>query len=183
MLRWLFRKKLDDFDREYGYDSSYVREIVDTDLDAAWRFSKVMGLTTYRKGVPAAPLCAAGLASTLAEDCGPCTQLGVTMAEREGVPPAVIRAILDGDTHAMPEDVSLAYRFAQAVLRHDADADSLREQVVSHWGKKGLISLGYAITMGRFFPTLKYALGHARACTRVKVGNEDVKVHEHLKVV
>jgi hypothetical protein len=105
------------------------------------------------------------------------------MAEREGVPPAVIRAILDGDTHAMPEDVSLAYRFAQAVLRHDADADSLREQVVSHWGKKGLISLGYAITMGRFFPTLKYALGHARACTRVKVGNEDVKVHEHLKVV
>jgi hypothetical protein len=183
MLRWLFRKKLDDFDREYGYDSSYVREIVDTDLDAAWRFSKVMGLTTYRKGIPASPLYAAGLVSTLAEDCGPGIQLGVTMAEREGVPPAVIRAILDGDTHAMTEDVLLAYRFAQTVLRHDAEADSLREQVVAKWGKKGLISLGFAVTMGRFFPTLKYALGHGRSCARVKVGNEVVAVHEQQRVV
>jgi hypothetical protein len=183
MLRWLFRKQIDAFDREYGYDSSYVREIIDADLDAAWRFSKVMGLTKYRKGIPAAPLCAAGLVGTLAEDCGPCTQLGVTLAEKEGVSPAVIRAILNGDTHAMPEDVSLAYRFAQATLRHDPEADSLREQVVATWGKKGLISIGFALTMARFFPTLKYALGHGQSCVRVKVGNEEVPVHEHVRVV
>ena len=28
MLKWLFKKQLDAFDRDYGYDSSYVREIL-----------------------------------------------------------------------------------------------------------------------------------------------------------
>ena len=33
MLRWLFRKQIDAFDRTHGYDSAYVREILDADLD------------------------------------------------------------------------------------------------------------------------------------------------------
>ena len=183
MLKWLFRKQIDAFDRTYGYDSAYVREILDADIDAAIRFSKVMGLTKYRKGVPTDAWCAAGLVGTLAEDCGPCTQLGVTMAEREGVSQAVLRAILDGDTHAMPENVLLAFRFAQAVLRHDPEADTLRERVVATWGEKGLISLGFALTMARFFPTLKYALGHGKSCQRIKVGNAEVTIHNHPQMV
>src|SRR6516165_11224433 len=74
MLKWLFKRQLDAFDREYGYDSSYVREILSADLDAAIKFSKVMGLARYRKRVPADVRCAAGLVGTMAEDCGPCTQ-------------------------------------------------------------------------------------------------------------
>ena len=170
MLKWLFRKRLDAFDRDFGYDSGYVREILDADLGAAIRFSKVMGLTRYRKGVPPDACCAAGLVGTMAEDCGPCTQLGVTMAEREGVAPEVLRAVLGGDTRAMSEEVLLAYKFAHAVLAHDPEADPLRERIVEKWGEKGLISLAFAITMARFFPTLKYAMGHGQACTRVKVG-------------
>ena len=124
MLKWLFKKWLDAFDRDYGYDSSYVREIIAADLDAAIRFARVMGLTKYRKGVPAEACFAAGLVGTMAEDCGPCTQLGVTMAERDGVAPEVIRAIVEGNTQAMSEDVLLAYRFAHAVLAHDPEADA-----------------------------------------------------------
>jgi hypothetical protein len=183
MLKWFFRKQLDAFDRAHGYDSGYVREILDADLDAAIRLSKVMSLTKYRKGIPAAPLYAANLVGTMAEDCGPCTQLVVTMAEKEGVRRETLQAILDGDTHAMPEDVLLAYRFAHAALRHDHEADNLRERVAATWGQKGLISLGFAITMARFFPTLKYALGHGRACTRVKVGNAEVTVNHQPQPV
>jgi hypothetical protein len=177
MRKWLFRKQIDAFDRNYGYDSSYVREIISADLDAAIRFSKVMGLTKYRKGVPADACYAAGLVGTLAEDCGPCTQLGVTMAEREGVAPEVIRAILTGNTQAMSEEVLLAYRFGHAVLAHDPEANPLRERIVAKWGEKGLISLGFALTMARFFPTLKYAMGHGQACSRVKVGGTPVAVN------
>ena len=43
MLKWLFKRQIAAFDRDYGYDSSYVREIISADLDAAIRFSKVMG--------------------------------------------------------------------------------------------------------------------------------------------
>ena len=177
MLKWLFKKQIDAFDRDYGYDSSYVREIISADLDAAIKFSKVMGLTKYRKGVPADVCYAAGLVASMAEDCGPCTQLGVTMAEREGVAPEVIRAILTGNTQAMSEDVLVAYRFAHAVLAHNPEADLLREQIVAKWGKKGLISLAFALTMARFFPTLKYAMGHGQACSRITVGGTPVAVN------
>jgi hypothetical protein len=176
MLKWLFKRRMDAFDREYGYDSSYVREIISTDLDAAIKFSKVLGLTKYRKCAPADACYAAGLVGTVAEDCGPCTQLGVTMAERAGVAPEVIRAVLTGNTQAMPADVLLAYRFAHAVLAHDPEADVMRDQIVAKWGKKGLISLGFALTMSRFFPTLKYAMGHGQACSRIKVGGAPVTV-------
>jgi len=176
MLRWLLRKRIDAFDRDYGYDSSYMREILSADPDAAIKLSKVMGLARYRKGVPADVYSAAGLVGTMAEDCGPCTQLGVTMAEREGVAPEVLRAVLSGDTRAMSEDVLLAYRFAHAVLAHDTEANPLRERIVAKWGERGLISLGFALTMARFFPTLKYAMGHGQACSRVKVGGTSVAV-------
>jgi hypothetical protein len=176
MLKWLFKKQIDAFDREYGYDSSYVREMISVDLDAAIRFSKVMGLTKYRKGGPPDVGYTVGRVGTLAEDCGPGTQLGVTMAERDGVAPEVIRAVLTGNTQVMSEEVLLAYRFAQAVLAHDPEANPLRERIVAKWGKKGLISLAFALTMARFFPTLKYAMGHGQACSRVKVGGTPVAV-------
>jgi hypothetical protein len=177
MLRWLFRARLDAFDRKYGYDSSYVREIVDADLGAALKLTGVMGLEKHRKGVPIAPWYAAKLASTLAEDCGPCTQLVVNMAQQDGVAPEVLRAIVSGDIDALPEDVALALRYAQAVIRRDAECGPLRERVVAAWGKQGLISLAIALTMGRFFPTLKYAMGHGLACSRVKVGEALVSVN------
>jgi hypothetical protein len=183
MLKWLFRRKLDAFDRDFGYDSAYVRDILEADFNAAIKFASVMGMDKYRKGTPPAPRCAAKLVGILAEDCGPCTQLVVTMAEREGVAPDVIKAILNGDTQAMTDDVLLAFRFAHAVLEHDPHANGLREQVVQRWGKKGLISLAFAITMARFFPTLKYAMGHGQACSRVQVGGATVTVGQHPLVV
>lgn len=176
MLKWLIRRHIDAFDRTFGYDSSYVRELLDIDLGAFLKFAKVAGLASYRKDIPAGARYAASVVGTAAEDCGPCTQLVTTMAEREGVKPDVLRAVLEGDESAMPPDVALAYRFARATLAHDPEADEFREEVVRKWGKRGLVSLAFAITASRLFPTMKYALGHGRACVRVKVGGAVVDV-------
>jgi hypothetical protein len=135
-----------------------------------------MGFARYRKDVPADAWYTAGIVGTAAEDCGPCTQLGITMAEREGIDPDVLRAILEGDESAMPPDVALAYRFARATLAHDPEADGFREEILRKWGRRGLVSLAFAITASRLFPTVKYALGHGRACARVKVGGSNVDV-------
>jgi hypothetical protein len=170
MMKWLLGWRLAAFERAYGYDAGYLRELLEADPGALVRFSKLMGMAQYRKGIPPDAWYAAKLVGTLAEDCGPCTQLVVTMAEREGVPPAVLRAVVGGDTTGMPDGVALAFRFARAVLAHDPEADALREQVVGCWGRRGLVSLGFAITTSRLFPTLKYALGHGQSCTRVTVG-------------
>jgi hypothetical protein len=98
------------------------------------------------------------------------------MAEREGLDRSALRAIVAGDFGAMPADASLAFRFTRAVLRHDAAADKLRAEIVVRWGNRGLVALSFAIASGRLFPTVKYALGHGIACTRVTVGGAPMLV-------
>jgi hypothetical protein len=176
MFKWLMRRQLDKFEREYDYDLSYAREILEISTRAAMKLGRVMSFGNYREGVPRDASFAAGLAGTMAEDCGPCTQLVVTMAERAGMAPATIKAVLAGDERAMTPDAALGFRFAQAVLRHAAEADTLREEVVARWGRRALVSLAYGITAARMYPTLKYAMGYGRACTRVTVGGDATAV-------
>jgi hypothetical protein len=38
------------------------------------------------------------------------------------------------------------------------------------------VSLAFALTSARFYPTLKYALGYGQTCTRVSVGGAPVPV-------
>src|SRR5215470_10574884 len=174
MLNWLIKRQIAAFERTYGYDASYVRDILEVDRSAFMRFAKAASLSKYSKGLPRAAWFAAGIAAVMAEDCGPCTQLAVTMAEREGIAPEILRAIVAGDVQAMPEDVALAIRFTKAVLAHDPSADALREQIVQRWGKPAAVSLAFAITTSRIYPTVKYALGHGQACRRVTVGGAPV---------
>jgi hypothetical protein len=108
----------------------------------------------------------------MAEDCGPCTQLVLDMAQRQGVNPETLRAIVARDFTAMPFEVALAARFAEASLHHAPEADDLREEVLRRFGKRGLVSLAFAMTASRLYPTLKYALGYGHACTRLTIGGE-----------
>jgi len=172
MLRWFLRRQIGAFQQTWNYDADYMREVIDADPSAFMTFGKVIGVGRYRKDVPVAPHYAAKIVAVMAEDCGPCTQLVIDMAEREGVDPAILRAVVARDFLAMPYEVALAARFTEASLRHAPEADDLREEVLRHWGKRGLISLAFAMTSARLFPTLKYALGHGRSCTRLKVGGE-----------
>lgn len=176
MLNWLMKRRLDAFERDYGYDASYVRDMLAADVKAVMAIWKVQAMSHYRKDVPREPWYAAALVGSLAEDCGPCTQLGITMAEREGVAADTLRAIVAGDLRAMPDDVVVAYRFAKASLAHDAAADELRSEVVKRWGQRGLISLAFALASSRVFPTVKYALGHGKACARVTVAGKPLPV-------
>jgi len=173
-LKALIRNRLDAFEREYDYDMGYAREILDISPAALLKFNRIMGLAQYREDAPLEAWYAAKLVGTLAEDCGPCTQLVARMAEREGVAPATIRAILRGQEAAMPADAALGWRFARAVLAHDLEADVLRGEVVHRWGRRALVSLAYALTAARMFPTLKYAMGHGHSCVRVRVGGEEL---------
>jgi len=172
MIKWFLQRWIDKFERTWSYDASYVRDILDADPRALLAFSKVTRIGTYHKGVPLAVYWAAGITAALAEDCGPCTQLGIDMAQRAGVDPTILRPVVARDLHAMPEEVVLAVRFTEASLRHEAEADDLREEVLRRFGKRGLVSLAFAMTAARLYPTLKYAMGHGRACRRVTIGGE-----------
>jgi alkylhydroperoxidase family enzyme len=170
MLRWLIRRRIAAFERKYDYDASYGHDILAADLRAALAFNRFSAMAQYRRDIPADAVTAAALVATMTEDCGPCTQLVVTKAERSGVPAPVIRAVIAGDERQMSDPAKLAFRFAKATLAHDPEADALRQEVEQRWGKRALISLAFAITAGRVYPTVKYALGHGKTCQRLTVG-------------
>ena len=172
MLKWIIRRKLAAFERAYGYDAAYMRDLLDTDLGAFMAFARACKLGQYRKDVPREVWMAASMVSIVHEDCGPCTQLGVRMAEEAGIESSVIKAILEGDDRAMGPDAALGYRFAEATIRHDPALGRLHDEVVRRWGARALVSLALAIAATRVFPTVKYALGHGRSCQRVEITGE-----------
>jgi hypothetical protein len=170
MIKWLLRRAVGKFERDYDYDAGYLHDMIDASPRAAWLFSRATAIGRFRRDVPLDAWFAAGITGVRHEDCGPCTQLAVTMAERAGVRPDVLRALLSDTPDAMPPDVALVWRFTRATLEHDPAADDYREVIVERWGRTALVSLALAITAARLYPTAKYALGHGKACMRVVVG-------------
>lgn len=182
MLKKLIAAKLDAIGQDLGYDLSYGKYILDADLRALMRVAKLDGLARYRKGVPLDVHYAVKLVGAMSEDCGPCSQLVVTMAQREGVAADTLRAIITSNDAAMSDELRLGVRFARAVLARDPAADALREEVVARWGKAGLVSLAFALVVSRAYPTLKSALGFARSCQRLTVGGQPVMPHAKAAV-
>lgn len=174
MLKALLSRWLDGFERAFKYDASYMRHVLRVSPVSLIKF--VAGARSPdAKAAPAEALAAAGLVSTLAEDCGPCVQISVDIATAGGVDPKVLRAILAGDEAAMGETAALAYRFAKASLARDMEAcDPLRDEIVRRWGDKALVAISLGIVASRMYPTLKYALGYGKTCSRVVVAGEAV---------
>jgi len=176
MLKWLIRNRLAAFERQYEYDTSYARDLLAADTRAFFAYARLQGMTKYDRDVPKDVYHAVKLVGTIAEDCGPCTQLNVAMGLRAGVEPRTLSAVVRGDEAALSPEVRLGVRYARAVLAHDAEADTLREEIVQRWGRRALIACAFALTTARMYPTLKYALGHGAACQRVVVAGEPVGV-------
>src|SRR5258705_4235386 len=169
MLKDMLTRWNDGFERQWGYDASYIRDVIRASPASLVKFA--LGTRAADpKAAPPEALFAATVAGVLAEDCGPCTQLGVDMAMANGIDPGVVRGVLAGDDAAMGETAALAFRFARASLARDmATADPLREAIVERWGDKALVAISLSLVASRMYPTLQYALGHGKACSKVTV--------------
>lgn len=166
LLHRMIRKRIE---QPFGYDAAYMHLMIDVSPVSAIKFSAVSSLVP-RRDAPVEALAAVGIVGTLHEDCGPCTQISVDMAIAGGARAEVVRAILAGDAANMGEDAHLGYRFARAVLAKSLDeADECRDAVVERWGRKGLVALSLSLTAARMYPTLKYALGYGKTCSKVTV--------------
>jgi hypothetical protein len=174
MIDKLLGAQIRAFEKHYDYDMSYAHRMLRASRAAFLRFSLFSRFAQVREAVPAAPWFAARIAATLFEDCGPCTQLVVRMAEEAGVDGTTVRAIIAGDEAALDEETLLALRFARAVLLRAPDCGALHEQAVRRWGERGVVSLALIIANTRVYPTLKRGLGYAHACGRVEVGGHSV---------
>lgn len=182
MMKWFIRRRLAAFEKQFGYDASYMRHVLDTDFGAFLRFARMANAAKYRKDVPLDVYIATGLVGVLTADCGPCTQLGVTMALRDGVPAVTLAKILRGDEDEMTEPTRLGARFARAVLARDPAADELRAEIERRYGPRAVISLGLALVGSQMYPTFKYALGYGHACSRIEVEGTTIVPRTKLAV-
>lgn len=169
MLKTLLARRIAAFEKRWDYDAAYMRDLLEAGPWTFIRFGLVTSLGRSRDA-PAAAIAAANIVATLAEDCGPCTQISVDIASASGVKPEILRAILAGDREGMGETAALGHDFARAVIdRNLADADEVRDKVARVWGARAVTSLALAVTTARMYPTLKYGLGHGLSCSRVTV--------------
>lgn len=174
MLSWIIRRKINAFQEQYDYDMSYVRELLEASPKAAALYSRATSLGRFHQGLPTDVYFVTKIAGVMHEDCGPCVQLGVKMAEQAGVAPATLRALLAGDLESLSPECALAVRFARAVLTRDVEAEPLRETLKEKYGRLGVVSLACALTSARLYPTMKYALGFGHACAKVMVAGAPV---------
>jgi hypothetical protein len=169
MLRWLIRRRLAAVEKQLGVPLDYCRYILDVSLGAFLKFAKLMPLAHYRRALPAAPFYVAQIVATRAEDCGPCVQITVNFAKKTGVSHQILQAAVVGEVEALPDDLALVYRFAEAVVARTGEEDELRGRIEELYGKAGLVELALAIAVCRVFPTTKRALGFATSCSKVAV--------------
>jgi hypothetical protein len=108
VFKWFVKKQLEAFEKRWGYDIGYVREIVDEASVGAVKPMQALGRSGSYRNIPKNAYYCAGLTSGKDADCGPCLQLGVKMAEADGVKPQTVRAILERDYAKCSKESSLA---------------------------------------------------------------------------
>ncbi len=174
MLKFLLRNAVRKFGRHYAYDTSYLTYLLDTDRQAFLKFNRVNAIAQHHRNVPPAVFFAASLRAIATQDCGPCLQLVVKMALEAGVDPETVKAIVERDFSSAPDDVVLSMRYTELVCQHAPEVDELRPLLVERWGDRGLVSLAMAITASQTYPTMKYALGFGKTCSRIDIAQESV---------
>lgn len=176
MLKAVLHRSIRKFERMFGYDATYMHQMTEASAMAGWKFTLGTLAAQHRDGVPKEAWYAAKLAAALSEDCGPCTQLCVDMAIRDGVAPHVLAALIRGDIEAAGADAALGYRYGMAVATNAPAAASLHETVLARYGERGLTSLALVTAFSRIYPTIKRGLGHGAACARIEIANESIAV-------
>lgn len=180
MLKGLLHRYTDRFERRYDYDGQYMHEMLDASEAAFLRYAIMQSAGgNWRADAPVNAWCAAGIAGALVEDCGPCVQIASDTAVESGMPAEIIGALLSGaPTDA---DAQLGFDYGRALLHASENLDALRERIEAKWGRKALLAISLRAMTARNFPVLKRALGFAKTCQRVRIGNADIAVDETLK--
>jgi hypothetical protein len=158
------RGALRAFGQHYDYDVTYLEELADMSPGAFHVFEAAMPLGQYQKAAPTELLTIVKIAAIRAEDCGPCTELGVKMAREAGVPEHIVRGALHGGKGLNAEQLD-AYNYARAVAVNEEMDPELLPRLKARWGDEVIAELAIAITGTRLYPTMKRALGHAKSCS------------------
>ena len=154
---------IDQFEKHYKYDCSYMREMFNVSPDGFMAFEGFLPMGSYKKATPTDVLFVAKLATMKTEDCGACTQLAIRMAIEAGVSKDVLKSVMN-DGEGLSQELKDVYNFSIAVATNSPMPDGLYEKLESTYSREIMIELGLAIAATKVYPTIKRALGYAKSC-------------------
>ncbi len=162
------RQQIDDFEKHYDYDSTYMRELLETSPDGYEKFAAFLPLAGHRELLDRDDFWIAKLAGMRSEDCGACLQLNVRMALEAGVDRELVSAAVRTPAE-LPEALRDVYDFATAVAANNLSDQALIERIEARFDKGQLLELGLCISTTKIFPTIKRAVGYAKSCRLIEI--------------
>lgn len=116
MNRWLQTRLLKWGEKQIGGVSmDFAYHLRDVAPSRLWRFTFIKVIEGDRKHTPADAYHATGMAAAMTEDCGPCVQIHVNLALKDGVNADVLRALAARQLEKLPANVALAFKYGEAV--------------------------------------------------------------------
>ncbi len=162
------KTSLESFENHYKYDASYLHEVLDASPEGFEAFSKFGDMGMFRKILSPEVFFVSKIASAQTEDCGPCTELNVRMAQEAGVGDNIIRCTLSGN--GLSDELEAVRQFSIAVAFNEVKPGQV-EEMKDAYGREGLAELALCIASMRVYPCMKRALGFDQSCavTRIAV--------------
>lgn len=158
------RSMIQAFGRHYDYDVSYLEALMDASPEAFFAFEAAMPMARVRKEAPIEALMIAKLAAIRAQDCGPCTVLGMKVAREAGLSEALVRSVLRGGKGLSDEQKDV-YDYARAVALNEDMDPTLLPRLERRWGRAVVAELAVNILASKLYPTIKRALGFEKSCS------------------
>jgi alkylhydroperoxidase family enzyme len=172
---WWIKRRLAAFEARTGESADYVRDMLDHAPGGFWRFAGFLPLAAHHAALPKDAYHVARIVAMQQQDCGPCLQTVVVLAERDRVPAATLRATLEGRWAALPDELPKVADYTHAVVTRDVRINDRRQELVASLGLPAVTELALAIAAAQVFPTIKRAMGHGRSCAAVRIA-----VSEHV---
>ena len=169
-MKSIIRLLVQNFERKYNYDASYLHHINEHSTRASAGALLLNGLSDYI-GPNAEIWAGAALHSTRNTDCGPCIQLVIDRALENKVCPIRLEAAL-AENWEDAAAVGTGYLFSQALHSNHKELPNMRTQIVNKFGTQTLIAASYASLSFQIYPKLKQALGYDTTCQTLKVGEK-----------
>lgn len=177
LLKWFLERKVAEFERTNHYDMGYARTILEASPRALITLHRAGALGQYRGPLSPSAQCGVKLVAALHEDCGPCLQLGITLALHAGIAQETIVRVICGEPTG-DADTDLVVNFSRSVLNKTSEESELRQRVLDRYGQDGLTAVAFSLTGTRMYPMLKAVLGHAQCYPVVNVGERAVRLHD-----
>ena len=160
---------LEGFEAHYGYDTHYMKEMLDVAPAAYETFEAFLPMANFSNKTPKEVLFVAKITSMKNEDCAACLQLNVDMAIEAGVDKSLIKEIIFNEGKHLPSDLKDVYDFSLAVAQNTKIDDNLYDRILTSYSKAIIMELALAIASTKVFPAIKRTLNEAQSCSLIEI--------------